>query len=196
MTYRVRRHTTSRTFKVNGQLCKVFLEPCNEYEPGYWVWNFGFAIGKSRRQINDWYWKRKNKRCRSLTAKLTGKTGIKAIKTAFNVFLEMRWVLEPGDCVVADCTSKEPLKQFNALYRWCKRHPDWVIDYQQLKYCWYRPPFPSDKIWRNFDIVKVLPEDLLANTHELNYFNCFRAFPKNNNNTLETELSNALMSWL
>lgn len=196
MTYRVRRHTTSRTFKVNGQLCKVFLEPCNEYEPGYWIWNVGFAIGKSRRQINDWYWKRKNKRRRTLTSNLTGKTGIKAIKTAFNTVLEMRWAIEPGDCLMLDCTSKEPLKQFNAWYRWHKHHPEWAIDYQELKYYWYRPPFPSDKIWQNFDIVKVLPEDLLANTHELNYFNCFRAFPKNNNNTLQTELSNVLMSWL
>lgn len=192
MTYRVCRHTISKTFKVGNQLCKVFLEPNNQYQPGFWVWNVGFAIGKSRRQLNDWYWKKQNKRRRSLANQLTGRNGIKAIKAGFNAVLEMRWVIEPGDCMMLDCTSKEPQKQFNAWYRWHRYHPEWFVDYKNLKFYWYRPPYANDKIWRTFNIVKVTPENKLANTHELNYFNCFKAFPKEKCQTTEANLNSLL----
>ena len=178
MTYRVRRHTTSQTFKVNGQLCKVFLEPCNEYLPGFWAWNVGFAIGKSKRQINDWYWKRKNKRWRSLNNQLTGRNGIKAIKEGFNAVLRMRWNIEPGDCIMLDCTSKEPDKQFKAWLRWHKKHPEWLVDFVDRKFYWYRPPYSTDEIWNQFKIEKVTPEDPLANTLDLRYFDSFRIHPK------------------
>jgi hypothetical protein len=39
-----------------------------------------FAIGKSNRQLNDWYRMRKNKRARSLKSKLTGRVGLKALR--------------------------------------------------------------------------------------------------------------------
>ena len=70
MNYRVRRKFTSSKFYVDGQLCKIFLEPMTEFRPGFYLWNTGFAIGKSNRQLNDWYWKRKNKRARSLMNKI------------------------------------------------------------------------------------------------------------------------------
>jgi len=66
MTYRVRRKLISSKFKINNQLCKVFLEPWYEQTNGFWGWNVGFAVGKSNRQLNDWYHGRKNKRRRSL----------------------------------------------------------------------------------------------------------------------------------
>ena len=48
-------------------MCKVIIDPWCKLDNGFWAWNVGFAVGKSNRQINDWYHKRKNKRARSLT---------------------------------------------------------------------------------------------------------------------------------
>ena len=61
MTYRLRRQLISTKFKINKSLCKLFIEPWAEYQKGFWVWNVGFAVGKSERQLNDWYRRRKNK---------------------------------------------------------------------------------------------------------------------------------------
>ena len=77
MSYRVRRKFTSSTFQVGDHLCKIFLQPVHEYRPGFWLWNTGFAIGKSQRQLNDWYWRRENKRRRSLDGAFNGRVGIK-----------------------------------------------------------------------------------------------------------------------
>lgn len=178
MSYRVCRHTTSSTFKVNGQICKVFLEPVNQYRPGYWLWNVGFAIGKSPRQLNDWYRERKNKRRRSLDQQLVGTSGIKAIARGFKEVLKLRWTIEPGDVIVLDCTSGDPERQFHAWSRWHKHHPEWVIDYQERKFFWYRPPYPDDTIRQQFLIDPVVPEDPLANTADERYYDCFRVSPK------------------
>ena len=79
MSYRVRRKFTSYKFCVNGQICKFFLDPKKEYLPGFYFWNVGFAIGKSNRQLNDWYREKKNKRAKKLRRRLTGKSGIKPL---------------------------------------------------------------------------------------------------------------------
>ena len=72
MTYRVRRKLISTTFKINSTLCKLFIEPWGISQKNFWVWNVGFVIGKSNRQLNDWYTERRNKRARSITEKVTG----------------------------------------------------------------------------------------------------------------------------
>jgi len=178
MSYRICRHITSSTFIVNGQLCKVFLEPMAEHKPGYWWWNVGFAIGKSKRQLNDWYWKRKNKRRRSLDRQIVGTSGMKAIARGFKEVLKLRWTVEPGDVIVLDCTSGDPERQFHAWSRWHKHHPEWVIDYQERKFFWHRPPYPEDPLRQKFLIQPVIPEDPMANTAEQRYYDCFRVFPK------------------
>jgi len=124
MSYRVCRKTTSTTFKVGNQLCKVFIEPMNEYLPGFWLWNVGFVVGNSRRQLNDWYWKRKNKRTSPLEKHIVGKSGLKTIASAFDHLLLLRWNIRPGDALVLDCTSGEPDKQFRAWNRWRRSHQD------------------------------------------------------------------------
>ena len=178
MTYHVCRHTTSSTFTVNNQLCKVFLEPIREYRPGFWIWNVGFAIGKSRRQINDWYWRRQNKRRRSLKKQLIGKSGLKAIAKGFQEVLKLRWTVQPGDVIQIDSTSADPERQFHAFSRWHKYHPEWVIDRDERKFFWYRPPYPDDPIRDQYLIRPVSPEDLLANTSGQNYYSSFRILPK------------------
>jgi hypothetical protein len=177
MSQRLCRKFTSRTFTVDGQLCKVFLEPIEQHQPGFWVWNVGFAIGKSRRQLNDWYYNRKNKRARSLTNQLVGKSGMKAIKRGFEEVLKLRWNLPPGDCLKLDCTSGDPARQFHAWSRWHRYHPEWVISCENREFYWYRPPYPDDSIWESIKgvakIKPITPADPLANTAGINYFQCF-----------------------
>jgi hypothetical protein len=174
MTHRVRRKFTSSAFVVDDQLCKIFLEPLHEYRPGFFVWNVGFAIGKSRRQLNDWYWKRKNKRRRSLERQIVGRSGMKAIRRGVEEVLRLRWNIEPGDCLLVDCTSGDPDRQFHAWSRWHRYHSEWVIDYQKKEFIWYRPPYADDPIRDQFVIVPHKPVDVLANTAEARYFDCFR----------------------
>ena len=178
MSYRVRRKFTSSEFYVEGQLCKIFLEPVSQFRPGFYLWNTGFAIGNSSRQLNDWYWKRKNKRARSLTNKFNGKSGIKAIRRGFEELLRLRWVLPPGDCLMIDSTSGTPTKQFRAFSRWCRYHPEWTFNPTDLEFFWHRPPYIDDPVRKNFKIIPITPENPIANTDGSNYFDCFRVEPK------------------
>ncbi len=115
MSYRVRRKFTSSTFYIDDQICKIFFDPEKEYQKGYWFWKVGFVVGKSKRQLNDWFHDRKNKRTRSIMKKITGRTGMKAIRRGFQEVLRLRWIIEPGDCIELDCTSGDPDRQFHAL---------------------------------------------------------------------------------
>ena len=193
MTYRVCRHLTSSTFVVDGQLCKVFLEPQFEYRPGFWMWNVGFAVGKSRRQLNDWYYRKQNKRRRSLDARLTGKSGMKAFSSGVRTMLRMRWALQPGDVIVIDCTSNSPEKQFRSYWYWLRRHREWVIDFEEKKIFWHRPPYPDDAIRQQFRIRPVTPADPLANTSESRYYDCFRVEPKVHCNELSMDQTLGLL---
>lgn len=195
MTYRVSRKTISNTFEVQGQICKVFMQPLHEYEGKHWLWNVGFAIGSSRRQLNDWYWKSKrNKRCRSLNNQMVGRSGIKAIAKGFETVLRMRWHIPPGDAIVLDCTSGDPDRQFRAWSRWHKHHPEWVISYEEKKFYWYRPPYPADNIWKNFNITAVTPDNPLENSCDLRYFDGFRVQPKVQCTDLSNEQTLSLLS--
>ena len=178
MTYRVRRKFTGSKFYVDGQLCKIFMEPFQEFKPGFFAWNVGFAIGKSNRQLNDWYWKRKNKRARSIRNQMVGRSGLKAIRRGFEEVLRMRWLIPPGDAIVLDCTSGDPDRQFRAWSRWHRYHPEWLIDFEKKEFLWYRPPFADDPIRKTFDITALVPDDPTANTADERYFECFRVQPK------------------
>ena len=186
MTYRVRRKFTSSKFYIDDRICKIFFKPDKEYKKGYWRWKVGFAIGKSNRQLNDWWKDRVNKRARSINKKITGRTGMKAIRKGFQEVLRLRWIVAPGDCVELDCTSGDPSRQFHAWSRWHKYHPEWVINYEEKSFFWYRPPYPDDAVYKTFNVIPVVPEDPLANTFRQNYFDCFRVYSKDPS----TDLSN------
>ena len=187
MTYRVRRKFISTKFCIDDQICKIFLNPLREYREGYWSWKVGFAVGKSNRQLNDWFNERKNKRSRSLHQKITGRTGMKAIRRGFQEVLKLRWLIQPGDCVELDCTSGDPDRQFHAWSRWHKYHPEGVINYEQKSFYWYRPPYPDDAVWKSFDIIPITPVDRSANTIGEKYFECFRVKPKGNKKEFSME---------
>jgi hypothetical protein len=149
------------------------MDPYFEYTPGFWIWNVGFAVGKSRRQINDWYNNRKNKRSKSLTRQMTGRSGIKTIKRGWTEVLRLRWSLPPGDGYIIDCTSKYPEKEFRAFHRWALANEDIVIDYANKQFWWYRPPYADDPLRASYKIIPAIPPDPLAPTTGANYYNCF-----------------------
>ena len=177
MTYRIRRQFTNSTFHVNGQLCQVFLDPIFINARGGIIWNVGFAVGKSRRQLNDWYKERKNKRARSVKGQMNGKSGMKAIIKGFEEVLRLRWVIEPGDGIVFDCTSAHPEKQFKAWSRWLKYHPDLIPNAEKLEFYWFRPPYLSDPLWDTYRIIPQTPSNPLENTAGRRYYDCFLVDP-------------------
>jgi hypothetical protein len=188
MTYRVRRKFTSTTFCIDDQICKIWFRPEKEYRKGYWFWKVGFAIGKSNRQLNDWFNERKNKRSKSLHKQITGRAGMKAIRKGFQEVLRLRWIVQPGDCIELDCTSGDPDRQFHAWSRWHRYHPEWVINYDEKVFYWYRPPYPDDAVWKSFNIIPITPVDRAANTAGEAYFDCFRAYPKGGELSMEQTL--------
>ena len=173
MSYRVCRKFTGSLFRVGDHLCKVFLEPIEEYRPGFYMWNVGFAVGKSRRQLNDWYKNRKNKRARSLNLAMPGKAGLATISRANTEILKLRWNLYPGDYFLINCESRYPDKQFRSFKRWCKGRPDWIINEEAKELTWYRPPYPNDPLRLKYAIKPVTPTDLLISTSGRNYFKTF-----------------------
>jgi hypothetical protein len=183
MSYRIRRKCISRLFTVNGQKCKVFLEPWHEYEPGFWVWNVGFCVGYNRRSINDWYNRRKNKRAKKLNTQINGKSGIKTIKRGFEEVLKLRWHIAPGDYLVIDCSSSKPKTQFKAFSYWAKRRSEWQINEKQQEYYWFRPPYKTDPLFNlssYYKIKPLIPSDLFLNVDDNSYYQCFDLLPKVN----------------
>ena len=178
MTYRVRRKFISTKFYVDKYLCKVFIKPISEYRKDHWQWEAGFVVGRSNRQMNDWFRDKRNKRAKKVKDQMTGRVGMKAISRGFQKVLKMRWILQPGDCLTLDCTSGNPEKQFKAWSRWHRHHPEWVIDYENKAFNWFRPPYLEDSVWKSFDIKGITPEDPYANTASLRYFDSFRVTPK------------------
>ena len=172
-----RRKFTTYKFFVEGQICKVFFQPQKEFKKGFWIWNVGFAVGKSNRQLNDWYWKRKNKRSRSIHRQMTGRKGIKTVTIFFKEILKLRWILEPGDVFYCDCTSFKPEQQFKIGLRFVRNHPDWAIDHDKKIFFWHRPPYSDDEIWDTHKIIGKMPPNPLLSMGSNQYAQCFDAFP-------------------
>lgn len=184
MTYRVRRKFTSSTFKVNNQYCKVFLTPFQKTEKGFWYWNVGFAVGSSKRQLNDWYQERDNKRTRKINNQLTGKQGVKTISLAFKEVLKLRWNLAPGDSLLIDCTSAKPDKQFRAWNYFCRNRREWVVNPEKREFYWTRPPYPSDVHWTMGVIVPQPLPNLLDPVTDNSYFDCFYLSTRNTDQSI------------
>jgi len=186
MTYRVRRQLITSTFKINNQLCKVFLNPWFKTELNFWGWNVGFAVGKSPRQLNDWFNNRANKRRRSLHKHLTGCQGINTISSGFREVLRLRWQIPPGDTLILDCTSADPERQFKVWKYFCRNRKEWLIDAEKKEFYWTKPPYPSDQHWKLGTIIDRPLKNLLDPVTEENYFDCFdvkiKSFRNNQSN--------------
>ena len=139
MTYRPHRRTLTSTIRVGKHLCKVFIKPWGKMPSGAVVWKVGFGVGKSRRQINDWYHVKQNRRRRSLHKHMTGTEGFKTIPRGFNEVLRLRWLIPAGDTIFIDCTSADPEKQWKTFSRWRRWHPDWFVNEHLKEFYWTRP---------------------------------------------------------
>lgn len=139
MTYRPRRRMLTSTIKVGNHLCKVFIMPWQNVPDGTVVWKVGFAVGKSRRQLNDWFYFRQNRRYRSLHRQMTGTEGFKTIPRGFNEVLKLRWQIPSGDTIFIDCTSADPEKQWKTFSRWRRWHPDWFVNEALKEFYWTKP---------------------------------------------------------
>lgn len=182
MTYRIRRKFISSKFTVDKNLCKLFLDPFEYNSFGFCNWNVGFAVGKSNRQLNDWYQERGNKRRRSIHQKITGRSGMKVLFKALDHLLKLRWHIPAGDTLILDCTSANPDKQFKVWGHVFNKRPDWTNNPELKEYYWTRPPYPVDPIWKQFRIVDQLPSDLKASVSQENYFDYFLYYPLKQDN--------------
>ena len=159
-------------------LCKVYIRRYIEFQPGFFGWHVGFAIGKSNRQLSDWFWEKKNRRAKSIRKKMTGKSGLKLIKLGFEKVLDLRWKIEPGDAIIFDCSSAYPDKQFHAWKRWQRKHPDIFINEEKKEFVWHRPPHYVDPVWQKYKIIPKVPKEPLAYINEEIYHSCFEVITK------------------
>jgi hypothetical protein len=107
-----------------------------------WVWLGSIANSKSKRQINDWLQRRKNRRTRRLDGNLTGKEGNRVQALAIRALHEWLDYIPPGDSVVFRCEAAMPDKQFRVWKKWILRHnyylkPD--IDEELKSFFFYKP---------------------------------------------------------
>ena len=178
MNIRIKRKFKSFKYSINDQICKVFIEPVGFDKNGCYVWNVGVGISSSNRELNDWYWNRKNKRAKSMRLNLPGKGGFKSARCAFFSILKARWHIPAGDMIVWNCESVEPDKQFKATMRWVKNHKDIFVNHERREFWWHRPPCFDDPIWKNYEIIGKTPNFPCESTSNDNYFKCFDTFEK------------------
>jgi hypothetical protein len=86
------------------------------------VWLASLAVGKSRRQINDWL-KRKTKRknVRRLDSCLTGRHANRIQAIGIQQVRQWMQELPPGDSITLRCESAKPDKQFRVWKKWFQR---------------------------------------------------------------------------
>ena len=106
------------------------------------VWLASLAVGKSRRQINDWLKRKTRKqRVRRLDSCLTGKYS--NLSQAIAIQQVRRWVQElpPGNSITLRCESAKPDKQFRVWKKWFQRWEDkkWDINEEFKSFFYYKP---------------------------------------------------------
>lgn len=106
------------------------------------VWLGTIGVAKSKRQLNDWMDRRKNKRTHRLDTNLTGKAGNKIQAIAIRSLHKWIDYIPEGDSVFFRCESALPAKQFRVWKKWILRHnyylkPD--IDEDSQSFFFYKP---------------------------------------------------------
>jgi len=104
-------------------------------------WLLSLGISKSKRQLNDWLNKRKNKRSKKLSTNLTGNSGLLPQLMAVRHLRVWTEELHPGDCIFFLCESKEKLKQFKIYSRWFKQREitGWYTDPDRFLFYYFKP---------------------------------------------------------
>jgi len=128
----------------DGMILKMRLIPWIRTPIGY-VWLASLAVGKSKRQINDWMNQRKKKSVSRLSSNLTGKFGSRT--QAIAIRQVRQWVdeLPAGDMIALRCESALPDKQFRVWKKWFAKHEDirWEIK-EEFKAFWFYKSSPIE----------------------------------------------------
>jgi hypothetical protein len=138
MSLRLRRNKKIKTIALpQGMVLKLRLIPWMRTQNNC-VWLASLAVGKSKKQINDWLQQRKKRSVNRLSSKLTGKLGPRAQALAIRQVRQWIGELPPGDSLCLRCESALPEKQFQVWKKWFTKHEDkdWVIN-DEFKYFLY-----------------------------------------------------------
>jgi hypothetical protein len=138
MSLRLRRNKKIKTIALpQGMVLKLRLIPWMRTQNNC-VWLASLAVGKSKKQINDWLQQRKKRSVNRLSSKLTGKLGPRTQALAIRQVRQWIGELPPGDSLCLRCESALPEKQFQVWKKWFTKHEDkdWVIN-DEFKYFLY-----------------------------------------------------------
>ena len=136
---RFRKKKTLTVLLPKGFLLKMRLLPWIRTEKGC-VWLVSLAVGRSKRQINDWMNRRKKKSVVKLDKSLNGTLGPKT--QAIAIRQVRQWVdeLPKGESIVLRCESTVPDKQFRVWKKWFTKREDirWEISEEHKSFFFYK----------------------------------------------------------
>jgi hypothetical protein len=106
------------------------------------IWLASLAVGKSKRQLNDWMSRRtKTKRVKCLDSNLTGRLTVKLMLQVMEQVHIWCDELNNGDMFVFNCESAEPQKQFRVWGKWLSRKErgyTWIPNNELLSFYFYK----------------------------------------------------------
>ena len=140
---RVKRKKLVQTFIEKNEVITVTrLLPWMPIGKNY-AWIVSLAVGKSRRQINDWLMRRcRRRRVLQFDQHLTGLGGYKSQAFAARQLSVWLDVIPEGDMIVFICESAEPERQMKVWKKWLLRHePNLLssIDEETKSFYIYKP---------------------------------------------------------
>lgn len=141
MHHKIKRHQKVVTIRLhNNYLVKMFLQPVVKTGTGC-VWVMSIATGKSIRQINQWFQRRKTRRSKKMATSLTGRMGVAVHKIGIEQMRQWYDELPPGDSISFRCESASPEKQFKVWKRWFEKNESrhWEIEEKYLSFFLYKP---------------------------------------------------------
>lgn len=136
---RSRKKKTITLVLPDGFLLKMRLIPWIPTKKGC-VWLASLAVGRSKRQINDWMNRRKKKSVAKLDGSLTGRLGFKTQAIAIRQVRQWVEELPKGESISMRCESAVPEKQFRIWSKWFKNHESsaWEISTQHKSFFFYK----------------------------------------------------------
>lgn len=106
----------------NGQRLGIYFKRtrfrvCFSPSENHTVWSVGLVIGDTRRQCNDWYECKKNRRQRKVYGKITGDVGLEGLRIGFNFIKRLIDKIDYGDFIVIRWEDKKRQKTYEFLKR-------------------------------------------------------------------------------
>jgi hypothetical protein len=137
-----RKKQVHTTVLKNGAIAVTRLIPWIRIGKNY-AWIASLAVGKSRRQINDWMQRRsRRKRVHKLNCNLTGLGSNQGQAIAIRQVQQWLQVVGEGDIIMFYCESAKIEKQMKVWKKWILRHnPDLLhsIDEETKSFYIYKP---------------------------------------------------------